>query len=169
MSKKSGGKILRGERKMNVQVITNVNFIWQGKTYKIGAIIENYSGDLYESLRVVSNQPKTGAAPSTPGHPEKVVEILKTQDDTEILGFFDGTSLSPETIKAKIREVESATVVETKSFESSDVPKEPEVEELKKVKVARGWYEVQDEDGNTISNKKMREAEADIFIKNLNA
>jgi len=152
---------------MNVQVVLDVNFIWQNKTYRLGDIIENYSGDLYNSIKVVGNAPATPNAQSAA--PEKVIEILKTKDDTEILGFFDGTSLSPESIKAKIREVESAPVVKTKSFEESNVSTEPKVEELKKIKVSRGWYEVQDEDGNVISDKKMREAEADIFIKNLNA
>ena len=168
---------------MRVQVIQRISYAYKGKKYTFGEIIENYEGNLDNKYirRIPDEKTSKTQTKDTKTQPKKdalmetgaVVPdpIIKTKEGTEVLATFsEDLNLSPEMIKAKIAEVESSKVVVVKEeLEATEEPKENVKKEYNVVEVARGWYEVQDENGESVSGKKMRRDDAEALLEELYA
>jgi len=181
---------------MRVQVIKPVNILHKGKKYGLGAIIEDYEGDLNTYVRPVGvSKPQPKPEPKKVKKDDAIMEtsyvepdpIKITPEGTEVLATFSpDVELSPNAIKAKIAEVERAKPKKIKledAEQSKDDTKEvqptKEIEEPSKeealekeynvVEVGRGWYEVQDGTGNVVSEKKMRRDDAEALREELYA
>jgi DNA-binding HxlR family transcriptional regulator len=161
---------------MRVQVIQRVSYAYKGKKYTFGEIIENYEGALDKYIRRIPDQKETETQKPNKKETKDVLmqtesevtkPIIKTKEGTEVLATFsEDLNLSPEMIKAKIAEVESSKVVVKEEVEE---PEENVKKEYNVVEVARGWYEVQDENGEAVGGKKMRRDDAEALLEELYA
>jgi len=164
---------------MRVQVIQRVSYAYKGKKYTFGEIIENYEGALDKYIRRIPDQKGTETQKPNKKETKDVLmqtesevtkPIIKTKEGTEVLATFsEDLNLSPEMIKAKIAEVESSKVVVVKEEELEKATEENVKKEYNVIEVARGWYEVQDENGESVSGKKMRRDDAEALLEELYA
>jgi len=173
---------------MRVQVIQNVSFLHKGEKYGPGDIIEEFNGKLDKYIRQVGAAPKPKPTqPKEETQPKEALmeskpiidkPITRTEEGTEVLATFDEEiNLSPEMIKAKIAEIESKSEDDSIVFPDDvtdvivpdDVEEEVEKVEYNVVEVGRGWYEVHDANGKSVSEKKMRRDDAESLLEELYA
>jgi len=165
---------MKGIKIMKVKVVRPIKFLYQGNYYTMGQEFE-YDGKMNEYLAPVGKQstqtPKVEAvqekAEVVQPKAEAVQAKVVVKDDTqvEIFDDIDFSGLSPESIKAKIKEIESAQVKTAPVVEKIEETVEKPKYEV--VKVARGWYNVIDADGNELSPKKLRKDDAEELLGTL--
>jgi len=148
-----------------VKVITPVKFFYGGKFRTLNDEFD-YDGEMKPFLQVVQKTTKEPVKVEKQIVPEPDFE--KTEEGSEIITTFDpGMAASPAAIKAMVQSAESGETVEPpvntlteETVENSDEENVP-TPKLEMVEAGRGWFEIADEDGNIVSAKKMRKAEAE--------
>jgi len=155
---------------MRVRVVENINMLHKGNKYGYGEIIEDYTGVLNKYIQRIVEATEVKEVPQFVQ--PKASTLMETVSEAPVESEFYATlgDVDPEDIKAKIEEIESQTtqaVVETSSTVemTKDAPEVevPIIPEINVVEVKRGWYEVQDVDGNVLSEKKMRRDDAETL------
>ncbi len=166
--------------KANIVLVRNAgnsNIFYNGKVHAPGDKFEYTGIPNIPNLVLAKEDPKPISQPLS--QPEQSVSLVGTISEEPVesesyatLGDVE-SFVSPEAIKAKISEMESTTVVETSSTldntkVAEDTPVEvPDIPVINVVEVTRGWYEVQDADGNVLSEKKMRRDDAETLREEL--
>jgi len=166
----------------HVEVIAPVKFFHKGKFYTYGQKFD-FDGELTPSLRVVkkevskpaSTEPVKATTHDVDADKEPVKAatsdadvIVKTVDGAEIVGTFDADMpLSPAAIKAQIAKVEATKPKVMEGAAASTPAPAPHIPDFNLVEVSRGWWDIVDEKGNTVNEKKMRKADAEEELEKL--
>lgn len=142
---------------MKVKVVKPVKFLHKGKFYTMNQEFD-YDGKMNEYLSLVSKSEPAKA-------PVKAKVVVENEVKAEIFDDTDFGSMSPEMIKAKIEEIESAPI--EKVVEEPQIQEEVDAPKFSISKISRGWYNIVDAEGNELSPKKLRKDEAEAFLATL--
>lgn len=149
---------------MKVKVVKPVKFLHKGKFYTMNQEFD-YDGEMNDYLALASKA-KPAKASSTPAKaPVKAKVVVENEVKAEIFDDTDFGSMSPEMIKAKIEEIESAPI--EKVVEEPQIQEEVDAPKFSISKISRGWYNIVDAEGNELSPKKLRKDEAEAFLATL--
>lgn len=149
---------------MKVKVVKPVRFLHKGKFYTMNQEFD-YGGKMNDYIALVSKS-EPAKTPSTPTKaPIKAKVVVENEVKAEIFDDTDFGSMSPEMIKAKIEEIESAPI--EKVVEEPQIQEEIEKAKFSISKISRGWYNVEDAEGNELSPKKLRKDDAEALLATL--
>lgn len=152
-----------------VKIIAPVRFFYNGKMHHMNDEFE-YNGDMKDFMQIVSAASKRAAQAQQTKQVEEVPaqNFEKIEEGVEIITTIDDAiAASPGAIKAMIAKAEAREAIDQPESMSEPVVESDAAPNFELLEVGRGWYEITDENGNTVSAKKMRKAEAEEALATL--